>query len=268
MMWVQEIWPQWHGCRRAGRLVNSATSQAWISGFELAHCNAYPLCELLERAHEGISPAEAKLQDLHDWGSSRTSERSLGEGLVSMVQQKQATLNQTDDSMESTFASKAGLSKGWTVWRNRDTPQLPRQDFLFNFYFLFSSWEEVTGAEGGYGRTGKWVGLACVLRNLQRIDKDKREKRHRSLTPRRLLHVPSIAPGLSVSEMRTQRIGTGVQSKAWRCPVSPWAMHQRNGLNFSCWRQNKSLGGIKRWSCLLSPLTYMVPREAWLCDGL
>lgn len=112
MMWVQETWPQWHGCRRAGRLINSATSQAQILNFELAHCNAYPLCELLERAHEGASSAEAKLQDLHDWGSSRTSERSPGEGLVSAVQQKQAALNQSDDSVESTFARKAGWTKG------------------------------------------------------------------------------------------------------------------------------------------------------------
>jgi hypothetical protein len=45
---VLESLPRWHRYRRAGRLINSATTQAKIQGFKLAHPNIYPICELLK----------------------------------------------------------------------------------------------------------------------------------------------------------------------------------------------------------------------------
>ena len=44
------------GCRcgRAGGLANSATTQAQIQGFELAHPSIYLICELLDQ--EGAGP--------------------------------------------------------------------------------------------------------------------------------------------------------------------------------------------------------------------
>ena len=43
-----ESWPWWWGCRSAGRLTNSATTQAQIQDFELAHPNIYPMYDLPE----------------------------------------------------------------------------------------------------------------------------------------------------------------------------------------------------------------------------
>ena len=45
---VLETFPWWCGCRRAGRLISSATTQAQIQVFELAHPSIYPIYELLE----------------------------------------------------------------------------------------------------------------------------------------------------------------------------------------------------------------------------
>ena len=44
---VQESSPWWYGCGRAGGMT-SATTQAQIQGFELAHSNIYPIYELPE----------------------------------------------------------------------------------------------------------------------------------------------------------------------------------------------------------------------------
>lgn len=35
--------------------------------------------------------------------------------------------------------------------------------FSFNFKFSFPFREEVTRVEGGYGRSGKWVGFRCMM---------------------------------------------------------------------------------------------------------
>ena len=45
----------WCGHGRAGRLTNSATTQAQIQGFELAHPNIYPTYKLLECV-KGLDP--------------------------------------------------------------------------------------------------------------------------------------------------------------------------------------------------------------------
>ena len=56
---VLESSPWWCGCRRAGRLTNSATTQAQIQGFELAHPNIYPTYELQE---QGLDTVEANIR--------------------------------------------------------------------------------------------------------------------------------------------------------------------------------------------------------------
>ena len=45
---VLEGSPWWCGCRRAGGLTSSDTSQAQNQGFELTHPNIYSIYELLE----------------------------------------------------------------------------------------------------------------------------------------------------------------------------------------------------------------------------
>ena len=45
---VSESSPWWHGCKRAGGLTCSVTSQVQIQGFEWAHPNIYPIYHLLE----------------------------------------------------------------------------------------------------------------------------------------------------------------------------------------------------------------------------
>jgi hypothetical protein len=44
----------WCGCRRAGGLTNSATTQAQIQGFELVYPNICPIYELLEHVTDTV----------------------------------------------------------------------------------------------------------------------------------------------------------------------------------------------------------------------
>ena len=52
VVWGLESWPWWCECGRAGRLTNSATTQAQIQGFELAQPSTDPICELLKHEKE------------------------------------------------------------------------------------------------------------------------------------------------------------------------------------------------------------------------
>lgn len=49
------------------------------------------------------------------WGNSKISERSFGEGSVRMGCQRPETLNQTNDSLQKTFAGGADWTEGSTV---------------------------------------------------------------------------------------------------------------------------------------------------------
>jgi hypothetical protein len=62
---VLEHWLWWCGCKRAGRMTNSATTQVQIWGFELTHANNYPIYELLENLKGQI------MQELYDTGQQR-----------------------------------------------------------------------------------------------------------------------------------------------------------------------------------------------------
>jgi hypothetical protein len=69
---------------RAGRLINSATTQTQIQGFELAHPNVHLICELLERAKGPVLQIQSFRNSMTQ-GNSRISERSPGEDPVLMV---------------------------------------------------------------------------------------------------------------------------------------------------------------------------------------
>ena len=81
---VLESWPWWCGCRRAGRLTNSATTQAQIQGFELAHPNIYPIYELLECVKVPVLQIQNYRISMTQ-GNDRISERSPSEVPVLMV---------------------------------------------------------------------------------------------------------------------------------------------------------------------------------------
>ena len=51
---LEESLPWWYGCRRTSGVASSATTQAQMQGFELAHPNIYPIYEPLERVKEPV----------------------------------------------------------------------------------------------------------------------------------------------------------------------------------------------------------------------
>ena len=65
-----ESWPWWCGSERAGGLTNSATTQAHIKSFGLAHHQYLP--NLRTGIHKGTSSEESKLHDLHDLGQQQS----------------------------------------------------------------------------------------------------------------------------------------------------------------------------------------------------
>ena len=81
---VLESSPWWCGCRRAGRLTNSATIQAQIQGFELAHPNIYPIYELLE-CMKGLVLQIQNYRISMTQGNNRISKRSPSEDPVLIV---------------------------------------------------------------------------------------------------------------------------------------------------------------------------------------
>jgi hypothetical protein len=70
----------------------------------LACPNIYPICELLE-GMKGPVLQNQNCRISMTQGNNRMSERSLGEDPVLKVQQKPEASNQTNDSMQLTFAS-------------------------------------------------------------------------------------------------------------------------------------------------------------------
>ena len=81
---VLESSPWWCGCRRAGRLTNSATTQAQIQGFELAHPNIYPIYELLECMKGPVLQIQSCRISMTQ-GNNRISKRSPSEDPVLIV---------------------------------------------------------------------------------------------------------------------------------------------------------------------------------------
>ena len=65
-------WPQGHESRRARGLTSlDDNSQVEIQAFELTYPSNYPTDELTAGVHEGDSPTDPKLQDLHDTGQQQ-----------------------------------------------------------------------------------------------------------------------------------------------------------------------------------------------------
>lgn len=81
-------------------------------------------------------------------GISRISKRRFSEDLVLTVWQKPETSNQTNGSLQRTFASKEVWIKGYTLC---DTWQLPLQDVVLFLYLFFSLDREFARAKCRYG---------------------------------------------------------------------------------------------------------------------
>lgn len=65
-------------------MIRSATTQTQIQGFEVAHPNIYPTCELLELVKGPVLQNQSCGVSLTQ-GNSRISEKSSGEDPVWMV---------------------------------------------------------------------------------------------------------------------------------------------------------------------------------------
>lgn len=64
--------PWWCECRRAGRLTNSASNQAQIQGYDLAHPKIYLIRELLEHMKGSVLKIQScRISTIQ--GSSRIS---------------------------------------------------------------------------------------------------------------------------------------------------------------------------------------------------
>lgn len=120
------------------------------------------------------------------------SQRSSGKDPVMMVCKKPEALNQSSDSLQLTFTSKADWTKGCTVWhteapsdtgtcrevlergerrRSEDVFGLVLFLYLFVSYFvLFSSrGGGCCRAEGRIWGTQRWVELCCMMWYLREI---------------------------------------------------------------------------------------------------
>lgn len=105
--WV-EGGPWGHG------LTNSATTQAEIQSYELAHLISYPIYEPLEHMKGPLlwNVSQRISTSLYD---SSILEKNLGEGLLLMVSQKAEAPNQTNDSSQI----KAVWVKGCPMWQTK-----------------------------------------------------------------------------------------------------------------------------------------------------
>lgn len=128
MGWTQESWP----CPSPGQQ-GCETATILIQGFELAHVNVYPICELLEgRTKEVGSPQHRAAVEHHKeskWGSS--------------ISGASESRDFKPDSLQWTFAGKDVWTRGYTV--THCTFQQEVSGFFFSVFFLFCFVGEVTG---------------------------------------------------------------------------------------------------------------------------
>jgi hypothetical protein len=100
LAWAElENWPWWYECRRAGKLTNSAPTQAQIRGFELAHPNIYPICELQECVKGQVLQNHSHRLSMTQ-GNNRILVRSPSKDRVLRVWQKPEASNRTDDALQ------------------------------------------------------------------------------------------------------------------------------------------------------------------------
>lgn len=97
-------------------LTKSATTQTHIQGFHLAHPNICRICDLREWSLKGVVLCIYSCTIFITWGNSRISKRSFDEGPVLLVYQRPKILNQANNSLWWTFASKTEWAKQYTMW--------------------------------------------------------------------------------------------------------------------------------------------------------
>ena len=82
---------------------------------------------------EETGSLDPKLQVSMTQGNNIISEKSPGEDPVLIVEQKPETMNQTTESLQWPFASKAVGTKWFTVWHAMTLQPLWWDGFLFSF---------------------------------------------------------------------------------------------------------------------------------------
>lgn len=114
---VTLAWEGWSWWRPG--LTNSATTQDHIQGFELAHLNIYPICDLLELMKEPVL-SRGIIATGSPWLSRRIPERSFNEGPTVKICQKLWTwpTTQCNEHLQVELFGQEGVL--------RDKPQLPR----------------------------------------------------------------------------------------------------------------------------------------------
>lgn len=102
-IWVLAHWLWWCSYGRAVLMTNSATTQAQIQGFALAHPNIYPICELLKLTKGLVLPNQScsfSVQHPATWWGFSIDSVAKARGL--------------EPDLQWTFASKANGLR--TVW--------------------------------------------------------------------------------------------------------------------------------------------------------
>jgi hypothetical protein len=151
VLWVQESW--W------------ADQLTYLPGPDPGLWDGSPqhLSHLWSAAANGrTSPAEPKLQELHDKDNNRTSERSPSEDPVLMVWQKPEASAQPNDSLQWAFASKDVWTKGCTV--QQTTASMTR---IFYAIIIISFGGKVARAEGRYKGSGRWAWVEWMMWNSE-----------------------------------------------------------------------------------------------------
>lgn len=153
----QESWPWWRVCRSAGRLTNSATTQAQIQDSEMTHHDISPIHELLVFM-KGLVLQNQSCRVSMTQGNNRTSEKSPGEDLVLIVYQKPEASNQTMTHCNGHWQEKR-LGKV-VLYLN----------FQDDFFLCFLLWGRLQG-RGQMWRDGEMSGIRCMMWSSQRISK-------------------------------------------------------------------------------------------------
>ena len=68
-------------------------------GYELAHPNIHPICDLLEHV-KGLVPADPKLHDVHNTGQQQDNLEEFQEGPALTMQEKPEASNQTNGYLQ------------------------------------------------------------------------------------------------------------------------------------------------------------------------
>jgi hypothetical protein len=167
----RQAWPCCLGCRRADGQTNSATIQVQILGFELPHYIPSMSSRSLWRAKSCRTKAS---------GCPRLRVRAVcPRGVSVVIQYGWCCRCQRPQTRPMTHCSEhlqvSSLDKNVPC----DKPQPPWWYFCLLVCLLLQGW--FTRIEGRYGRTGKWMRLACMMWTSQRINENQPNKTQRKI---------------------------------------------------------------------------------------